>query len=472
MEINAIKLPANADGKPENNTNYLVPLSFLTVLFFMWGFITCMNDILIPHLQNIFQLSHFKSMWIQLCFFGAYFIISVVYFISSVRNGDLISKIGYKKGIIFGLLVMSLGCFLFYPASQIKSYSFFLIALFVLASGMTLLQIAANPYVALLGKPENAAGRLNLTQAVNSLGTTLAPAVGAYFIFTSTGNLIHASVKSVQIPYLILSGILLMMAVVFVFARLPKVLSSGENAGGFGAIKHRHLVLGAVCIFMYVGGEVTIGSTLIRFLNLENIAGFSEAEASKYLSFYWGGLMVGRFFGAIALTETKNPKTRYKAFLVVVIVSFLVVFFLSGFSHAILWLCLTLLNLGAFLAGRFKPARTLGLFAGIVILLLSVALLFQGVISMWALISIGLFNSIMWSNIFTLAIKDLGIYTSQGSSVLIMAILGAAIVPPLQGLVADFTGIHMSFIVPLFCYLYILYYGFIGLRPKNVTLKP
>ncbi|MEQ9290541.1 MAG: sugar MFS transporter [Cyclobacteriaceae bacterium] len=451
----------------DQKTNYFAPLVFLTLLFLMWGFITSMNDILIPHFQNEFQLTHVQAMLIQFCFFGAYFIISTIYFVFSIRTGDLISKIGYKKGIVLGLIIMAVGCLLFYPAAEFKTYALFLSALFILASGMALLQIAANPYVALLGKPENAAGRLNLTQAVNSFGTTVGPAIGAYFIFSPENGLGDMGIKSVQFPYLLLAGILGALAVVFVFARLPRIVADNTIVKGMGAIKHRHLVLGALCIFMYVGGEVTIGSTLIRFLNLDQIAGLSDSEASKYLSFYWGGLMVGRFFGAIALSEGSNGYMKNIGFAVVVAASFLAVYLLAGWETSLIWSGLVVFNMLAFFAGGYKPARTLGLFAAIVIALIVAALASTGVVAMWAIISVGLFNSIMWSNIFTLAIKDLGKYTSQGSSVLIMAILGAAVVPLFQGLVADYSGIHLSFIVPLLCYLYVLYYGFYGYKVKD-----
>jgi FHS family L-fucose permease-like MFS transporter len=467
--MSEVKLLNDVTG--EQQRSYLFPLAFLTLLFLMWGFITSMNDILIPHFQNVFKLSHLQAMLIQFCFFGAYFIISVIYFFSSIRNGDLISKIGYKKGIILGLLIMAFGCLLFYPAAEFKLYSLFLSALFILASGMTLLQIAANPYVALLGKPKNAAGRLNLTQAVNSFGTTVGPLIGAYFIFSPVSDMLNVDVKSVQMPYLTLAAILGILAIFFVFAKLPKLTENTSVVKGLGAIKFRHLVLGAICIFMYVGGEVTIGSTLIRFLNLENIAGLSEKEASVFLSFYWGGLMVGRFFGAIALSNMKSNALRSAAFGAVVVLSFITVYFLIGERISIIWLGLVLFNLVAFIAGGYKPNRTLGLFAAIVIFLILIALLAQGEVSMWAILSIGLFNSIMWSNIFTLAIEGLGKYTSQGSSVLIMAILGAAVVPLLQGLVADLLGIHMSFIIPLFCYIYVLYYGFYGYKINKITLN-
>ncbi len=453
---------------PENN---IVPLVFLTLLFFTWGFLTCMNDILIPHLQNVFQLSHFQSMLIQFCFFGAYFTISAIYFFSSLSRGDLISKIGYKKGIIFGLLIMALGCALFYPAAEFKMYGFFLSALFIMGAGMTLLQIAANPYVALLGKPENAAGRLNLTQAVNSFGTTIAPAIGAYFIFSSSGSILDIEVKSVQLPYLVFSLILVLVAVVFLFADLPVITRGNNIIKGIGAIKYPHLVLGAIGIFMYVGGEVTIGSTLIRFLNLENIAGLTESEASQFLSFYWGGLMIGRFFGAIALSKLKNILLRNLAFAGVIISSFTITYSLMDLTTSLTWLVLVLLNLLAFILGKYQPAKILGLFAGIIMLILVLALVTNGIIAMWAIISIGLFNSIMWSNIFTLAIKDLGEYTSQASSVLIMGILGAALIPPIQGLVADSMGLHLSYIVPFFCYAYILFYGLKGYKVKYYRLN-
>ena len=463
------KLLKNITG--ERQRSYLIPLAFLTLLFLIWGLITSMNDILIPHFQNVFQLSHLQAMLIQFYFFGAYFIISAIYFFSSIRHGDLISKIGYKKGIILGLLIMAFGCLLFYPAAEFKLYSLFLTALFILASGMTLLQIAANPYVALLGKPKSAAGRLNLTQAVNSFGTTVGPVIGAYFIFSPVSDMLHLDVKSVQMPYLTLAVILGILAIFFVFAELPKIIENTRVVKGLGAIKYRHLILGAICIFMYVGGEVTIGSTLIRFLNLENIAGLSEKDASLFLSFYWGGLMVGRFFGAIALSNIKSNAIRNAGFGAVVVLSFIVVYFLIGVRISLIWLGLVLFNLIAFIAGGFKPNRTLGLFAAIIIFLILIALFAQGEVAMWAILSVGLFNSIMWSNIFTLAIEGLGKYTSQGSSVLIMAILGAAVVPLIQGFVADFSGIHVSFVIPLFCYIYVFYFGYYGYKvKKNIYL--
>ena len=222
---------------------------------------------------------------------------------------------------------------------------------------------------------------------------------------------------------------------------------------------------------MYVGGEVTIGSTLIRFINLENIAGLSEKDASLFLSFYWGGLMVGRFFGAIALSNIKSNAIRNAGFGAVVVLSFIVVYFLNGVRISLIWLGLVLFNLIAFIAGGFKPNRTLGLFAAIIIFLILIALFAQGEVAMWAILSVGLFNSIMWSNIFTLAIEGLGKYTSQGSSVLIMAILGAAVVPLIQGFVADFSGIHVSFVIPLFCYIYVFYFGYYSYKvKKNIYL--
>jgi FHS family L-fucose permease-like MFS transporter len=456
-----------AQGEHASNTNRTA-LIVLTSLFFMWGFITCMNDILIPFLKKAFELDRTQSMLVQFSFFIAYFIGALIYFLVSAKTGDPINKIGYKNGIIAGLFISAIGCLMFYPAADLQIFGLFLAALFVLALGFTLLQIAANPYVAILGKPETASSRLNLSQGFNSFGTTIAPIFGGYLVFhyfakwgeplinkagqpilTDVGDPISA--QGVQLPYLIFAGIFLLLAVLIKYTKLPKLEGIESIEKGAGALKYRHLVLGIIAIFMYVGGEVSIGSVLINYMN-ESV-GFPEMTAKSFLAFYWGGAMIGRFLGAISLSSMAN---NYRKFLIMIGIAFLTFLILPFIGFMVL-------NLLAFLIGRSLPARTLLVFSLFVIALLITTLLTGGMVAIWTVISIGLFNSIMWSNIFTLAIKDLGKYTSQGSSLLVMAILGAAIIPLLQGAVADsMDGYHYSFFVPIICYIYLAFYGWKG----------
>lgn len=451
----------------DKTNSYTGHLMTVSMLFFMWGFITCMNDILIPKLQAVFTLQHWQAMLIQTAFFGAYFFVSLFYFLFSISKGDPIMKIGYKNGIIVGLIVAAIGCSLFYPAAGFQSYGFFLMALFILASGITILQIAANPYVTILGPPEGASSRLNLTQALNSLGTTIAPILGGYLIFQEAVALEIQTADSVKIPYLGLAATLLLIAVIIKISKLPKVSGEGKIVADSGALKFRHLNLGIICIFMYVGGEVAIGSTLIGFLKLPEIAGLTEAEATYYLAFFWGGAMVGRFFGAAALAQFTNNNYKFAIMGLITVIAFLTIYSIYDINMAMITLGLIALNLAIFFLGRYIPSRTLGLFAACVIILLSMAILGQGELALWSLVAIGLFNSIMFPTIFALAVKGLGEHTSQGSSLLVMAIVGGAIVPPLQGAVADITGdLQISFIVPLLCYLYIVFYGFYGYKPK------
>lgn len=403
-------------------TNYLAALIVLTSLFFMWGLITSLNDILIPHLKAAFSLNYVEAMLIQFCFFGAYFVMSL-------PSGYLVERVGYKRGIIIGLSTAGVGCLLFYPAAGTHSYGFFLGALFVLASGITLLQVAANPYVAILGPPKTASSRLTLTQAFNSLGTTIGPFFGSVLILsavTTQGDAISqaaAEAATVQVPYLGLAAVLFVIAVLIAVVRLPVIEEPQEPADAPGTAAayqqhesvwaYRHLVLGAIAIFVYVGAEVSIGSFLVNFMERPEIAGLSAETGGKYLSLYWGGAMVGRFIGAVVMT-------------------------------------------------RVKPGKVLAFNACVAGLLLLIAMLFAGETAMWALLLIGLFNSIMFPTIFTLAIEGLGKHTGAGSGVLCMAIVGGAIVPVIQGLFADNINLLYSFVIPLTCYLYIGYYGLKG----------
>jgi FHS family L-fucose permease-like MFS transporter len=452
----------------EAKKNYTSSLIILTTLFFMWGFLTCMNDILIPYLKEIFVLKYWQAMLIQFCFFGAYFIGSSIYYLMSLKIGDPINRIGYKNGIIIGLVVSGVGCLLFYPAAQFKMYGLFLGALFVLGLGFTMLQIAANPYVSILGSPETASSRLNMSQAFNSLGTTIAPILGGYLIyeyFFSNGS---SGGEAVKIPYIIFGLIFFVGAVVFKFVKLPKFVNEDEVVKGTGALKFKNLSYGTIAIFMYVGGEVAIGSFLINFIGLDNIMGLEEAIAKNFLAYYWGGTMIGRFSGALSLSAMEKTK-KYALMIVLSVLSFTLIFFITGmeFQAVLPYIAIIGLNFVAFVIGKGIAGRTLGLFASISMFLIALAISSSGSLAMWALIAVGVFNSIMWSNIFTIAIDGLGKYTSQGSSLLIMAILGAALVPLIQGILADIIGLQGSFIVPLLCYIYIMFYGFYSSKWKS-----
>jgi MFS transporter, FHS family, L-fucose permease len=403
--------------------SHAAPLTIVTILFFMWGLLTSLNDVLIPHLKSVYDLSYVQAMLVQFCFFGAYFIVSL-------PAGMLIKKIGYQRGAVTGLLIAAAGCAMFYPASK-GSYALFLLAFFVLAAGITILQVAANPYVTVLGDAQTASSRLTLTQAFNSLGTTVAPALGGMLILS--GAMLGASelaalplaeqaayrakeAAAVQGPYLALAAALLTMAVLFALARLPVISHQDAPAqaaranGTQSALSYPHLVFGAVGIFMYVGGEVSIGSFLINFLGEAHIAAMPSAVAAHYVSFYWGGAMVGRFIGFAVM--------RY-----------------------------------------VSPGKALAFNAAATIALIVLAILSQGALAMWAILAVGLCNSIMFPTIFSMALFRLGPHTGQGSGILCMAIVGGALVPFAQGLVADAHGVQLSFLVPAACYLFVLLFG-------------
>ncbi|WP_394494403.1 sugar MFS transporter [Shewanella sp. ENK2] len=424
--------PLNAEsaemGSVHQSGNFKFALMALTSLFFMWGFLTCLNDILIPYLKSMFELSYTQAMLVQFCFFGAYFIVSV-------PAGALVGKIGYQKGIVTGLAIACVGCLMFYPSASYASYWMFLSAFFVLAAGITILQVAANPYVSALGPAETASSRLTMTQAFNALGTTVAPFFGSYLILSNmshsddsaavesaTIEAVHQA-STVQVPYLMLAGALCVLAIIFFVLKLPVLGISEQNTqqSSFdtgSAWKFPHLVLGAVGIFVYVGAEVGIGSFLINFLTQPDIGGFTEAQAAKYIAYYFGGAMVGRFIGALVMQ-------------------------------------------------KIAAGKVLAFNATCAVLLVAVAMLAEGTTAMWALLLVGLCNSIMFPTIFSLALTDLKQHTSQGSGVLCLAIVGGAIVPLLQGMLADSFGIQMAFILPLVCYAFIAHYGLIGSKAKR-----
>ena len=388
-------------GQPQQTQRFA--FIAMTCLFFFWGFITVLNDILIPFLKDSFNLNYTQAMLVQFCFFGAYFIVSPF-------AGKLIDKVGYQQGIVLGLLTTAVGCVLFYPSAELNVYVLFLFAFFVLASGITILQVAANPYVAALGPDKTAASRLNLAQAANSLGTTVGPIVGAALILGAA----TADASAVQGPYLILAGLLLLVAIMFRFIKLPRIASVESDESSDASVwNHRSLVLGALAIFLYVGGEVSIGSFLVNYFAESSIGGLSHAEAGEMVAYYWGAAMIGRLVGAAAM--------NYVA-----------------------------------------PTKYLSLNALIAIVMIIVSMNTTGSLAMWSILAVGFFNSIMFPTIFTLAVKGLGSLTSKGSGLVCQAIVGGALIPLVQGVAADMIGIQLSFIVPMLCYIYIGWYALRG----------
>ena len=453
----------------ENGQNYRGPFSVMTILFFMWGFMTVFNDILIPRFKEAFTLNYFEAMLVQFAFFGAYFIGSLIYFIISATTGDPIARIGYKNGVVIGLLIASAGSAVFLPAASLVSYPLFLVALFIVGLGFAMLQIAANPYVTILGPERTASSRLNLAQAFNSFGTTLGPLIGGYLIFQYFARTGAHGTDSVKVPYLAFCLVFLVLAVVFFFIKLPHV-GEGEIAPGAGALKHPHVILGVLAIFMYVGGEVSIGSSIINFLGQPSVAGLKAVEASKYVALFWGGMLIGRFMGSVELSEMK--KLNKQLLLVALPVLGYFLYPLVGIPTELKYVPLLALCWLLFQFGRALAGRTLFIFSGTIVLLLLLAMLQGGPLAMWCIIGIGLFTSIGWSNIFSLALDGTGVYKSQVSSLLVMAILGGALLPPLQGKIADLHGLSISYIVPMVAYGYVAFYGLIGHKIGRKNLIP
>jgi FHS family L-fucose permease-like MFS transporter len=643
MTPNTNSTPA-ATSAGQNQT-YRGPFAVMTTLFFMWGFMTVFNDILIPRFKEAFGLNYFEAMLVQFAFFGAYFIGSLIYFLISAKKGDPIARIGYKNGVIIGLILSALGSALFYPAAKLapysvavfrssggtnltqvgspmlaaadikdqsslatkltvhadplsqlvwnqfsdetrsnllaytiattnakrvqlmlaeqlnekiirtdclftnqstlagvslseqsktlagqkleghplfhfnrlvleeaypnevtkapslvgghvafvaNSYPLFLLALFVVGLGFAILQIAANPYVTILGSEKTASSRLNLAQGFNSIGTTIGPLIGGFLIFQYFAKTGAHGAESVKMPYMAFCVIFLVLAVIFYFINLPHV-GEGHVEPGAGALKYPHVVLGVIAIFMYVGGEVSVGSAIINFLGQKSVADLTADEASKYVAIYWGGLMIGRFMGAVELSEMR--KANKQTFLIVIpLLAWLLLWvaksapldamrsgangsvlalwrgaFVANWSVFKIYLPFVGLCWLLFQFGKARAGRTLVIFSLTVVALLLTAILVGGQTAMWCVVAVGLFTSIGWSNTFSLALEGTGIYKSQVSSLLVMAILGGAILPPTMGYIADKLiahgtthGLQVAFIVPLIAYAYVAFYGAIG----------
>jgi len=461
--------------------NNLVALISLISLFFFWGFITVMNDILVNTFQSIFDLSATQRSLVQMAFFGAFFIVSLIYFlISSLSGKDPINKIGYNNGMIISLVITGIGSLSFYFAAMLASYYAFLGSLFILATGVTLLQICSNPYAAIIGKPETASSRLNLAQGFNSLGTTIGPIIGTMLIYEVFSNG-EQTIESVTKTYLIYGIVFILMALVVKLAKMPAFRNEEKIETGFAIFKNRHLVFGIFAIFFYVGSEVSIGTWIVEFLKSENIMGMKESEASYFLSYFWGGLMIGRLMASQSLNADIKPIKKYISMILIAISVFFFIYiatsikFTDGsfhfqmlsFSKIYIYLIYIALSILAFAVGQGKPARSLVVFMLINAGLILTAMFSNGIIAMWSILGAGLFFSIGWSNIFTLAIKDLGKYTSQGSSLLVMAIVGGAALPWIQSHIIEAFNIQISFIVPLIGLMYIIFYGAYGHKVRK-----
>ena len=478
---------APASSSVTTGQNYRGPFAIMTVLFFMWGFMTVFNDILIPRFKEAFTLNYTEAMLVQFAFFGAYFVGSALYYAISYWTGDPIAKIGYKNGVIIGLLLSASGSSLFWPAATTRSYPLFLFALFIVGIGFAMLQIAANPYVTILGPERTASSRLNLAQAFNSLGTTTGPLIGGFLIFQYFAHSGASGADSVKVPYAMFCIAFLILAVIFFLIHLPHV-GEGKVEPGAGALRYPHVILGVVAIFMYVGGEVSIGSSIINFLGEKSVASMNEIDAKNYVSLFWGGMLIGRFMGAIELSEMHKAKKQ----LLLIVVPLLAYLFLwaaisapldalhggasfgdvlgqwkdkfaANWSMFKIYLPLVVLCWLLFQFGHARAGRTLVIFCLTIVVLLAIAILFGGEMAIWCVVGVGLFTSIGWPNIFSLALDGMGVLKSQVSSLLVMAVVGGALLPPLMGRIADLTGdLRPAFFVPLIAYAYVGFYGLIG----------
>lgn len=411
-------------------------MTMMTALFFMCGFLATLNDILIPHLKSIFDLNYVQVMLVQFSFFSAFLLFAVPF-------GALVARIGYQKTLVAGLLMMSTGALLFIPAATVPSFGLFMGALAVLAGGITALQVSGNPYISILGPPRTASSRLNLTQAFNSLGSTIAPYFGGALILGAASPLTSDRVRQmsvavlhsyrvqqasyVKLPYIGIAVTLFVLGCVVAIWKLPQISDAqtpGSETRELQSVwKHRHVVFAAIAIFVYCGAEISIGGFLVNYISQANIGHMTPKAAASYVSIYWGGSMIGRFAGSALLR-------------------------------------------------RIMTGTLLGTNALIALTLVSCSILSHGVFAMWSILLVGLFNSIMFPSIFTLGIAELGDLTGKASGILMASAVGAAVVPVVQGAMADKIGVHYSFIVPAMCYVYVVFFGLKGCTPSARAALP
>lgn len=452
----------------QTNWGQFVPL---VTVFFFWGFVAASNDILIPVFKKAFDLTQSQSQLVSVAFYVAYTVGSLIYmFISKAIKQDLVNKIGYKNGLILGLLISASGTLLFYPAANLGSFPLMITGLFILGLGFSLQQIVANPLAIEVGPTETGSQRLTMAGGINNLGTTIGPLIVAFAIFGSaTASNTEASIESVKIPYMVLGGAFILVAILLKFSSLPQITPTitedptdvipGEHRDS--ALKYPQLVLGMIAIFVYVGVEVSTASNLPAYM--EKSLGFSTKDIAPYVSLYWASLMIGRWTGAVDAFDVSAGSKKILRFLAPYLAFgvFLLVNAIAkhDLSHFYIYGLIILVMIACDIASKGNPARMLLIFSSMGILALIFGMMTSGMISVYAFTSVGLFCSTLWPCIFALAINGLGKHTNQGSGYLIMMIMGGGIISWLQGTLADMTNIHISYVVGVLCFAYLVFYA-------------
>jgi FHS family L-fucose permease-like MFS transporter len=441
----------------EKKNTQTAGMAFMGMIFFLFGFVTTFNITLADKFKAVFELSNFQAQLVNGAFFFTYFVLSFA-------AGGIIKKIGYKAGVILGLLLVAIGSFLFFPAAKAISFPFFLFAIFIMAGGVVFLQVAANPYVTALGPSETASGRLNLTQALNSIATYLAPIIAGVFVFKTAADAALNAAESVPTtPFLIIAIVVIIIAIAIYLLKLPEISTQGVERKSVW--KYPHVVLGAVGIFCYVGAEVGTAAMLQRYF--QEALQIARSDAAMMIALYWGGAMVGRFYGSFMLSNVEKSKKYLYTILVIALALFVGWFVRKEITDGLIFAGIALLNYLAIQLGKGKTARSLSAFAIIAALLLVVVMAAHGNIILWLGLSVGFFNSIMFPNIFALGVDGLDKgELSMASGLINTLIVGGAVIPVLMGLVADGLGVRFAFILPIICYLYIVFYALVGSKHK------
>lgn len=457
------KFRTSAQNLRKMNSSKNSSLITLICVFFCWGFVAASNTVLIGIFKDNFSLSQFESQLVDLAFYGAYFIGSLIYFTWSKYAGDPLNKIGYKKGLVLGLIISAIGSLGFIPAAQMASYPFMLGSLFIVGLGFALQQIVANPFVIALGPESSGSHRINLAGAINSLGTTIGPLLVSYAIFGAIlSSDISMDITKVKIPYGILGAAFVLFAAIVAFSKLPEVKSETDTTKGLGALAYPQLLWGMLAIFVYVGTEVTIQSNLPALA--KSSLGLSTQDTVHLISLYWGCLMVGRWAGSVQVFKP-GPTWKIPLLVVVPLLAYSLLIAVNAIKGSPIqdFLSFTPFVIAGVLMFLFtlnKPAKTMQYFgiAGAACML--IGMLNSGITSIYFFIAGGLFCSVLWPCIFSLSLGGLSNLKTQGSSLLIMMILGGAVIPPLQGAIADTYDIQASYIIPLFGFLILSIYGF------------
>lgn len=442
----------------EQNKTQTAGMAFMGMIFFLFGFVTTFNITLADKFKAVFELSNFEAQLVNGAFFFTYFVLSFA-------CGGIIKKIGYKSGVILGLILVAAGSFLFYPAAKAISFPFFLVAIFIMASGVVFLQVAANPYVTALGPSATASGRLNLTQALNSIATYLAPLIASAFVFGAARTALSAqeAAQSVPAPFLIIGIIVLVIAVAVYLLKLPVIPTQGEEKKSIW--KYPHVILGAIGIFCYVGAEVGSAAMLQRYF--QEALSMAQSDAAMMIALYWGGAMVGRFYGSFMLSNVEKSKKYLYTVLVVALALFVGWFVRKEITDGLIFAGIAVVNYLAMQLGRGNASRSLAVFGLIAAFMLIVVMAVNGPIILWVGLSIGFFNSIMFPNIFALGVDGLDKgELSMASGLINTLIVGGAVIPVLMGLLADGIGVRFSFILPIACYLYIVYFALVGSKHR------